>query len=253
MIFQFTDFGHDGPYMGQMEAVLRRAAPQIPVITLLAEAPAYDVRGSAYLLAAYTRDVAPGDVVLAVVDPGVGTARETLVMRADGRWFVGPDNGLMSLVARRAAAREFWRIAWRPEFLSASFHGRDLFAPVAALLATGGLAAAVDCLAPVSPELVLRPGWPDQHAAIITFDRYGNAVTGVAVGSVPPDSALICRGHTIKPAATFGAVPTGQAFWYGNSSGLVEVAVNQGSARLVLSLEAGDEVRTSPEGPSGYN
>jgi len=253
MIFQFTDFGHDGPYMGQMEAVLRRAVPQIPVMTLLADAPAYDVRGGAYLLAAYTRDVEPGDVVLAVVDPGVGTARETLVMRADDRWFVGPDNGLMSIVARRAAICEYWRITWRPAPLSASFHGRDLFAPVAAILAKGGLAAATDRLAPVTAEHVLRPAWPDQHAAIITFDRYGNAVTGIDVGSVAPGAVLACRGHTIEPAATFGAVPPGAAFWYGNSSGLIEVAVNQGSARLVLNLEAGDEVGVVPQTTPRHN
>jgi S-adenosylmethionine hydrolase len=245
MIFLFTDFGREGPYMGQMETVLRRAAPQVPVITLLADAPSFNVQGSAYLLSTYTNDVVAGDVVLAIVDPGVGTAREALVMRADGRWFVGPDNGLMSIVARRAAHCDFWRIAWRPEKLSASFHGRDLFAPVAALLAEGGLAAAQDRLSAVGVEAVQRPAWPDQYGAIITFDRYGNAITGISVSSLDDRAVIACRGHIFSSATTFGAVPPGQAFWYGNSSGLLEIAVNRGNARQTLDLEVGDVIRIS--------
>ena len=246
MIFVFTDFGRDGPYMGQMEAVLRRGAPHVPVITLLADAPAFDVRGSAYLLSAYTRDVARDDVVLCIVDPGVGTAREAIVMRAGGRWFVGPDNGLLTMVARRAGPCEFWRITWRPEILSVSFHGRDVFAPVAALLASGGIAAAADRLLPIALTQVEQPDWPEQYAVIITFDRYGNAVTGIDVSSVNPGDTIACGRHSIGSATTFGAVPPGQAFWYGNSSGLLEIAVNQGSARIELDLKAGAAVHINP-------
>ncbi|MBY0511546.1 MAG: SAM-dependent chlorinase/fluorinase [Rhodospirillaceae bacterium] len=246
MIFLYTDFGREGPYMGQMEAVLRRAA-DVPVITLLADAPAFDVRGNAYLLAAYTRDVQPDDVVLCIVDPGVGTERHALVMRADGRWFVGPDNGLMSIVARRAARCDLWRITWRPENLSASFHGRDLFAPIAALLAKAGLNAAGDKLLSVNAEAIQRPAYTDQYAAIITFDRYGNAITGLDVSTVDPRAMITCAGHLISPAATFGAVPEGQVFWYGNSSGLVEIAVNQGNARQLLNLQAGMALRIEPK------
>ena len=232
--------------MGQMEAVLWRGAPHVPVIILTADAPEFDVRASAYLLSAYTRDVARDEVVLCVVDPGVGTAREAIVLRADGRWFVGPDNGLMTMLARRAAQSEFWRITWRPEILSASFHGRDVFAPVAALLASGGLAAAAERLLPIDLTQVEHPAWPEQHAAIITFDRYGNAVTGIDVSSVNPGDVIACGGHYIGSATTFGAVPPGQAFWYGNSSGLLEIAVNQGSARIELNLNAGTAIHISP-------
>lgn len=246
MIFLYTDFGREGPYMGQMEAVLRRAT-DVPVITLLADAPPFDVRGNAYLLPAYTRDVEAGDVVLCIVDPGVGTARHALVLRADGRWFVGPDNGLMSIMARRAVRCDSWRITWRPENLSASFHGRDLFAPVAALLARGGLEAVADKLLPVSADMVEQPAWPEQHAAIITFDRYGNAITGLNASAVDPRAMIICAGHMISAATTFGSVPAGQAFWYGNSSGLVEIAVNQGNARQQFSLQAGMALGLEPK------
>ena len=141
MIVLFTDFGR-GPYLGQMHAVLTRLAPEIPVVELFSDAPAFDAKASAYLLAAYAEVFAKGDVFICVVDPGVGGPRAPLVVEAGGRWYVGPDNGLLAMVARRAQATgapQAWEITWRPERLSASFHGRDLFAPVAAELARGTL------------------------------------------------------------------------------------------------------------------
>ncbi len=137
MIVLFTDFGSAGPYVGQMRAVLVRAAPDVPVIELFSDAPAFNAKASAYLLAAYCAEFEPGTVFLAVVDPGVGGPREAIALEADGRWYVAPDNGLLALVARRADAAQWWRITWRPANLSASFHGRDLFALVAARLARG--------------------------------------------------------------------------------------------------------------------
>src|SRR5262249_47000472 len=139
VIALFTDFGAAGPYVGQMKAVLCREAPAVPVIDLMADAPACEPKSSAYLLAALAPWLSAGSVCLAVVDPGVGGRRAPIVVEADGRRFVGPDNGLFELVARRAAAAQAWEIAWRPPQLSASFHGRDLFAPVAGRLAAGTL------------------------------------------------------------------------------------------------------------------
>src|SRR5690348_15322031 len=137
MIVLFTDFGATGPYVGQVKAVLAREAPQQPVIDLLHQAPAMNPRASAYLLASLAPSIKGDAAFVCVVDPGVGTARRALALRADGRWFVGPDNGLLDVVARRARETEWWEIAWRPQDLSATFHGRDLFAPVAARLARG--------------------------------------------------------------------------------------------------------------------
>src|SRR5688572_23638495 len=102
MIALFTDFGVNGPYVGQMKAVLARAAPGVAVIDLLHDAPAFNPRASAYLLAALAREFAEGAVLLCVVDPGVGTTRRPLVARLDGRWFVGPDNGLFNVAAAHA-------------------------------------------------------------------------------------------------------------------------------------------------------
>ena len=137
MIVLFTDFGLEGPYIGQMQAVLCRETPRIPVVNLCADVPCHEPRAAAYLLAAYAVEFPEGSVFLGVVDPGVGGERAAVVVRADGRWYVGPDNGLFNVVAMRAGAVEWWDITWRPARLSASFHGRDLFAPVAARIARG--------------------------------------------------------------------------------------------------------------------
>ena len=137
MIVLFTDFGLAGPYIGQVNAVLAETAPGVPVIQLFADAPAARPKPAAYLLAAYAAWFAAGTVLLCVVDPGVGSARRGLIAEAAGRLYVGPDNGLFELVLRRAAKPRCWEISWRPPVLSASFHGRDLFAPVAGRLAQG--------------------------------------------------------------------------------------------------------------------
>ena len=132
MIFLFTDFGPAGPYLGQMEAVLRINAPGVDIINLVSDAPAGDPRLASYLLAALAADLPEGNVFLCVVDPGVGGERLPVALEADRRWFVGPDNGLLNTVAVRAKRVAWQIITWWPERLSASFHGRDLFAPVAA-------------------------------------------------------------------------------------------------------------------------
>lgn len=233
MLVLMTDFGPTGPYMGQMQAVLYREAPGVPVVTLFNDAPRCNPRASAYLLAAYATEFPVGTVFVAVIDPGVGTpARRPIMLQADGRWFVGPDNGLFELVRRRAAACRCWEIIWQPSCLSASFHGRDLFAPVAARLARGETpsAEAVECS---------RNDWPDELAEVIYVDHFGNAMTGLRAVSVSPGSLIAVAGKQLHHARTFGAVVPGTAFWYENANGLVELAVNQGSAVQQLGLTIG--------------
>src|SRR3984957_10501008 len=114
MIVLFTDFGLDGPYTGQVMAVLHRDAPGAHVVSLFADAPSGKPQPSAYLLAAYAAWFPVGSIVLAVVDPGVGSERRAVIAEADGRLYVGPDNGLFDLVLRRAAESRCWEITWRP-------------------------------------------------------------------------------------------------------------------------------------------
>ncbi len=238
MIVLFTNFGDAGPYVGQIKAVLAREAPGVRVIDLLHDAPAYDARRSAYLLAALV-DVFPSAAVfLGVVDPGVGGARQAVVVEADGRRYVGPDNGLFEVVLRRAERCVSWTITWRPAALSPSFHGRDLFAPVAAAIARGEDVPGT----PMDVETIQRSDWPDDLDEVVYIDRYGNAMTGRRAPTVPATAIVEAHGERIPRAATFSDVKRGTPFWYENSNGLVEIAVNQGRASDQLGLEIGDAV-----------
>lgn len=243
MIVLFTDFGLEGPYLGQMRAVLHRDAPGVPVVDLFADAPTFDPKASAYLLAAYAGAFPEGSTFLCVVDPGVGSAREALVVRAAGRWYVGPDNGLMAVVARLDPKAQAWRIDWQPAQLSASFHGRDLFAPVAARLARGEpppgqLCAIAD---------LIGEDWPDELACVVYVDRYGNAMTGLRAARLDPSTALLAAGRRLPRVRTFSDVAPGEAFWYENANGLAEIAVNRGRAAETLGLEVGDPVDVLPQ------
>jgi S-adenosyl-L-methionine hydrolase (adenosine-forming) len=234
MIVLFTDFGLEGPYTGQMKAVLRGGAPASEIIDLFADAPAGDPRAGAYLLAAYAAWFPPGTVFLCVVDPGVGGSRAPLMIEADRRWYVGPENGLFEMVLRRAQNARCFEINWRPRQLSASFHGRNLFAPVAAMLARGER--------PPARERMVdrRSDWPDDLPGIVYIDHYGNALTGLRASTLPATATLVLVDKTrIIHAATFSAVPEGAPFWYENSNGLVEIAVNRGRAADRLHLAVG--------------
>lgn len=244
----FTDFGLAGPYVGQVKGVLLRQAAMAPVIDLMADAPPCNPRAAAYLLAALAPEWPADMVVMAVIDPGVGSDRLPLIADMDGRWFVGPDNGLFEIVRRRARTVRSWAITWRPQRLSASFHGRDLFAPVAARLAGGETPEAIGAH-PVAP---LRPApWPDDLPEIIYGDHYGNAMTGLRAGMVAADAELEVGGRRLRRARTFADLPPGEAFWYENSIGLVEIAVNQGAAMAVLGLRIGSAVTVLPA-PGGH-
>ena len=239
LIALFTDFGLQGPYVGQMQAVLAVQASGVPVIDLLSRAPAFRPRQSAYLLAGLTRTMPGNSLFLAVVDPGVGGERQGLILKTDRHWFVGPDNGLLAIAARQARKADFRYIGWIPEDLSASFHGRDWFAPVAARIARGD---PVDTK-PAVPDEVVGWDWPQDLAELIYIDEYGNGFTGVRARGVDRRSVLWVGGQRIGFARTFSAVPQGAAFWYENSCGLVEIAVNSGNAQVEIGLEVGTPVR----------
>ncbi len=219
-----------------MELVLRQSAPDVGVINLMCGAPSGKPRPSAYLLAAISSSFPVGSVFVCVVDPGVGGGRRPVVLKADERWFVGPGNGLLNMVAKRAEQVQWWTIEWRPKKLSTSFHGRDLFAPIAARLAKNG---DMSGLRPNDgPDL---SAWPGDLLEIIYIDHYGNAMTGLRYGASLKEKRLVINDHVVSEADTFCSVPVGQAFWYQNSIGLVEIAVNQGRADEHLGLGIGNE------------
>lgn len=235
LIALFTDFGTGGPYLGQVRSVLGELAPGVPVVDLMNDAPVFDPRAAAYLLSSLL-DPLPADVVIVgVVDPGVGAVeRAPVVVEVDGRFLVGPGNGLFSIAVRHATRSRSWRIDWRPERLAPTFHGRDLFAPVAARIAIGGSVPGqrVDAL-PGSPE------WPPDLPEVIYVDGFGNAWTGLRGAALGAPAVLRCGGRTLQRARTFGDVPPGVVFWYENSCGLVEIAGNQANAAQMLGLSVG--------------
>lgn len=236
-IVLFTDFGPAGPYMGQMESVIQQAAPNVPIINLLSSAPTADPRLSSYLLAALRHSFPTNSVFLAVVDPGVGSARKAVVLKADNQIFVGPDNGLLNTVAVHAKNTQWFEIVWRPKHCSASFHGRDIFAPVAAKLAIDAADGLLQSF--VRDDLNI---WPHDLAEVIYFDHYGNAMTGLRYRGAYSGKTLTVNGVKIEQAGTFSEVGEHRAFWYENSSGLVEIAVNKGRAEQQLNLALGMQV-----------
>ena len=239
MIVLFTDFGIHDPYVGQVKARLLECAPGQQIIDLLHEAPAYNAHAGAHLLAAFAPTFPPGSVFLAVVDPGVGTLRDAVVMLSGGHWYVGPDNGLMSVVAARNSDTQRWRIVWQPETLSATFHGRDLFAVIAAEIAGGEFPA--DKLAPVAKLNVEFEA--DDLARVIYLDHFGNAWTGIRGHGLPKIVRATAKDASFSYSESFGFVARGEGFWFVNSVGLVELAVNRGNAAQNFGLAVGDPVQ----------
>ena len=137
--------------------------------------------------------------------------------------------------ARRAAAAEAWEITWRPAHLSASFHGRDLFAPVAARLALGEPP-------PGAPRAIPAEDWPDDLSEVIYIDGFGNAMTGLRASVLPENAVLSVSRRRLPRARTFSDVAPGDAFWYDNANGLAEIAVNRGRAADLLDLTVGSAI-----------
>jgi len=239
MIVLFTDFGLEGPYTGQVKAVLARDAPGAVVVDLFADLPPCNAKAAAYLLPAFAREFAAGDVFLCVIDPGVGGARMPVVVEADGRFFVGPGNGLFEMIRRRAKTPRLFEITWKPARLSASFHGRDLFAPVAARIARGD-AVPGEIRA---PDAGPAADWPDDLAEIVYVDRFGNCMTGLRAASVAPDAGLEAGGRAVPRQRTFSDVADGAVLCYENANGLIEIAANGSRADRALGLSVGSPVR----------
>lgn len=235
MILLFTDFGVQGPYVGQMHATLNELAPATSVIDLMHDAPAFNPHASSYLLASLAPRFAIGSVCIAVVDPGVGSQRRAVAVRADQRWFVGPDNGLFAVLPQLFEQIEYYEITWRPEHPSHSFHGRDIFAPVGAAIISGAVSGMLSRIPAI-------PASPPDLAEVIYIDGFGNAMTGLPADSLSPSEGLIVNGQGFRPANTFSDHPAGTAIWYTNSNGLIELSITNGNAADTCHLSIGDKV-----------
>ena len=219
-------------------------APEAALIDLAHDLPPGDVQHAAYQLYAAAPYLQAGGVVLAVVDPGVGGGRRALAVRGQKLWYVAPDNGLLSLVFELDPPTLAWELdpeAYSQGPISATFHGRDVFAPAAALLAAGfpasGLGEEVD------PASLVRSGPGISYSTageVLTFDRFGNAITNLKPQEVP--EAIHVVGRHLPFVRTFSDVPPGEALAYLGSAGLVEIAVNGGSIQEDLRLLPGAAV-----------
>lgn len=258
-LFLLTDYGTRDTYVGQVKAVIAGVAPGAPVIDLTHEVSPFAVDEGAWLLETALPVLPENAVVVAVVDPGVGSSRRALVVAAGGRLFIGPDNGLLSAVfgeERRGGAatgtdaidaRELCEAQlWRPQ-VSATFHGRDVFAPAAAHFAAG-----LDYRhagPPVADPVLLPPfcGRPDGFerlvGEVIHVDRYGNLVTTIRAAQLFPRFALEVCGHMVDTRVrTFADAPDDRPFCHVDSSGFLAVAVREGSAAAAIEAERGDRV-----------
>lgn len=244
-----TDFGLRDHYVGAMKAVLAASCPQAHVIDVSHEVPEYDWRGAAYLLAACHADFPRGTVHVVVVDPGVGSARDALCVRTAEAWFLGPDNGCLDDAVRAGVFLRAWRIVRSPRRVSATFHGRDLFAPLA-----GHLAAGRDVTRLLEP-CSWRPGRAALSARrgadgsmtgrVVWVDRFGNLVTTVARADLPRARRLTGEvgGRRVEGLhRTYVDAPPGRPFFLWGSGDRLEVSLREGSAARVLEVKSGCEV-----------
>jgi S-adenosyl-L-methionine hydrolase (adenosine-forming) len=247
-----TDYGTSDGFVGACHGVVARIAPDLRIIDLTHQIPPGDVaRGAAVL--AQTIPHLPPAVHVAVVDPGVGTPRRAVALATPGGMLVGPDNGLLPRAAEAlggtTAAVALTNQRWFLQPVSRTFHGRDIFAPVAARLAAGAdLAGAGPGLDPAElvrlPEPAVRTGDGWVRAEVLTVDRFGNVQ--LAAGGLALDrlgDRVLVNGTPATRGATFADAPAGSLVVLVDSAGQVAISVNGGRASVVLGLRPGDTVR----------
>ncbi|MBN1336955.1 MAG: SAM-dependent chlorinase/fluorinase [Deltaproteobacteria bacterium] len=246
-----TDFGLADPWVGVMKGVILSVAPGLSLVDLAHEVPPGDVLAGALHLDAAVDFFPPDTLFLAVVDPGVGTARRALAARVGSWRFVLPDNGLLTAVLERHPLHAAWS-AEDPAFHLSSpgrtFEGRDVFAPVAAWWMAGtdparfGPAVADPIRIPMPRARRVPGGWEGE---VLLLDRFGNAVTDLPA---PPGAVARAAGVAFPVASTYGAVPAGASLAVEGSTGRLELAVNGGSAATIHGLVRGTPVRLEVPG-----
>lgn len=256
IITLLSDFGTADAYVGAMKGAVLSVNPETLVVDITHDVPPQDVVSGAWLLAVAYRYFPPGSVHVAVVDPGVGGERRAIAARAGGWYFVAPDNGVLSWVFANTEREEVVELRNSQYFLpeiSHTFHGRDIFAPVAAHIAAGvplsslGPAVADPVMLPL-PELHIEPDVI--RAQIAHVDRFGNLITNLDVETLQRWQGETETGIEISAAArrlhgvrdTYGSAERGDLLALIESSGYLEIAVREGSAGQVLGLRRGDAV-----------
>ncbi|MEW6535356.1 MAG: SAM-dependent chlorinase/fluorinase [Candidatus Auribacterota bacterium] len=249
-----TDFGSENWFVGTMKGVIAKIAPQARVIDLNHGVSHFDVAEAAFSLVS-SYNYFPHDTIhVVVVDPGVGTARRPVIACGDRFCFIAPDNGVLSFVAGREKHMR-WFHADRPEYflphLSDTFHGRDIFAPLAAHLARGTDPVKMGSLI-TDPAMLEGAEFEETRSAsgaikgrIMYIDCFGNLITNISSSAV--DNRIEVEVSPLRPTVSgilpsYDSVPVGEAVVVCGSSGFLEVAVNQGNAQKEFNCKKGDEI-----------
>jgi S-adenosylmethionine hydrolase len=249
-----TDFGLTDPFAGIMKGVIARRAPGATIIDITHGIPPQDVLAGALVLEQALPYFPAGTVHVAVVDPGVGTERRPLCIELEDGFLVGPDNGLLSLAATRSAIRRIVHCTEEGLFLSprsATFHGRDVFGPLAGALASGTAVAALGTEVGDMERLELPAALRDGAAIrgqVIYIDHFGNLVTNVREQMLAGlrGVRIGIRGARLGVSPSYAAVASGAPVAVVNSWGLLEIAVRDGSARERLGAEVGEPILVEP-------
>jgi S-adenosylmethionine hydrolase len=255
LITLLTDFGSADYFVGAVKGVILSINPDVRVVDITHEIPAHDIAAGAFNLLAVYGSFPAGAIHIAVVDPGVGSARRPIIVTAGEQFFVGPDNGILGYVIEREPDARVFHITNEKYFrasVSATFHGRDVFAPVAAALSTGVKPAELGVeihdharLESLSPER-LRNG--NLRARIIHVDHFGNCITNLTQAELTPrtiesGARLKVKGREIKTFRRFFSDATAgrdQLFAVWGSAGFLEIASTNQSAAKLLKAKRGD-------------
>lgn len=248
VIVLLTDFGHLDPYVGQVKGVLLRESPDASVVDLCHEVQAHNVTQASFLLQASCRHFPPQSIFLAVVDPGVGSERSIVLARRETQLFLAPDNGLLSFLIEEQA--QWWRVDADFGPASNTFHGRDIFAPLASRLALGASPQSLG--SPVGLDDLVRrdPVWAAGQGDVLDclvlhVDRFGNCLLNLRADSFPArrDLWLLDDGRMVATVRTYADLAPGQPGLLEGSQGVMELAVNQGSCARLLDLTPGQTLR----------
>jgi len=243
-----TDFGLSDHYVGVMKGVILGICPRAQIVDISHQAKPFEIAEAAYLIAQAYREFPRKTVHVVVVDPGVGTSRRPILMEAAGQYFVAPDNGALAMVYAREKCkiRVISNAKYFRQPVSATFHGRDIFAPVAAHLAAGEPPSRMGRII----EDYLRPGFEKPQRTggrtwsgrILHIDRFGNVVTSFHATDFPDleNFSLILGSHRVSMMArNYAQCGPGELFAIEGSGGYLEVSINQGSAAAHIGCESG--------------
>ncbi len=249
-----TDFGGGDAYVGSMKGVILSILPIARIVDISHELPAHQTLPAALILREACPRFPPGTIHVAVVDPGVGGRRAPLLLKIDDRFYVGPDNGLFGLLMEDLPLQGAWKLENPEHFLhpvSNTFHGRDIFAPVAARLAAGTPPEAFGPMAS-EPSGMSLPEYQEEPeiltGEVIWIDRFGNCITNLSDRVVSrwsqgaPFTIRAASKRISKMSTTYESIPEGEALSIINSMGYLEVACNQARADRALGLRVGDTV-----------